>query len=119
MASASAVDEWPKLVKNIIISQNKDKAVILGIQLYLWEKPYQISLDGNYIFFNSSTYSYVPVYSAICHDKTDIWSIFIENAWEKVHENYLKTDGDYLVSTINPLLEFQHLYTHLLELHQP
>jgi hypothetical protein len=103
MASASAVAEWPNLVKNIFLNQNKNKAGIFGIQLYLRGKPYHIALDDNIMFYNSSAYSYAPVYSALSDDKTAAWSIVIEKAWAKVLGNYLKTDGGYLVSAIRAL----------------
>ena len=103
MASASAIAEFPTLVKNVFLTQNKNKAGIFGIQLYLRGKPYHISIDDNIMFHNSSAYAYGPVYAALSDDKTAAWSIVIEKAYAKVIGNYLKTDGGYLPAAIRAL----------------
>jgi len=53
MAAASAVAEWPDLVKNIFLTQNKNAAGIFGISLFIRGKPYHIALDDNIMFHNS------------------------------------------------------------------
>jgi hypothetical protein len=54
MASASAVAEWPNLVKNIFLTQNKNTAGIFGLSLYIRGKPYHISIDDNIMFYKST-----------------------------------------------------------------
>jgi len=54
MGSVSGLAEWPNLVKNIFLNQNKNAAGIFGISLYIRGKPYHISIDDN-IMFNNAT----------------------------------------------------------------
>jgi len=53
MAAASGVAEWPNLVKNIFLTQNKNAAGIFGISLFIRGKPYHFALDDNIMFHNS------------------------------------------------------------------
>jgi len=87
MAAASAVAEWPNLVKNIFLTQNKNAAGIFGISLFLRGKPYHLAIDDNIMFHNSATQE-GPVYAALSDDKTAAWSIVIEKVWAKVLGNY-------------------------------
>jgi len=103
MAAASAVAEWPSLVKNIFLTQNKNAAGIFGISLFIRGKPYHLALDDNIMFYKSSANSFAPVYAALSDDKTAAWSIVIEKAWAKVIGNYLKIDGGYLTTAIRAL----------------
>ena len=103
MSSSSAVAEWPNLVKNIFLTQNKNAAGIFGISLFIRGKPYHFALDDNIMFYNSSVYGFAPVYAALSDDKTAAWSLVIEKAWAKVLGNYLKTDGGYLTTAIRAL----------------
>jgi len=63
MAAASAVAEWPNLVKNIFLNHNKNTAGIFGISLFIRGKPYHLALDDNIMFYNSSSYDYAPIYA--------------------------------------------------------
>jgi len=103
MAASSAIAEFPSLVKNVFLTQTKNAAGIFGISLFIRGKPYHIALDDNIMFYNSSGYSYGPVYASLSDDKTAAWSIVIEKAWAKVLGNYLKTDGGFLVTAIRAL----------------
>ena len=103
MSASAAVGEWPDIVKNIFLTQNKNKAGIFGISLFLRGKPYHFALDDNIMFYNSSGYGYAPVYAALSDDKTAAWSIVIEKAWAKVIGNYLKTDGGFITTAIRAL----------------
>jgi hypothetical protein len=53
MAAASAIGEWPSLVKSVFLTQNKNKAGIFALKVFIRGKPYVISVDDN-IIFNSS-----------------------------------------------------------------
>lgn len=90
-------------MKNIFLTQNKNAAGIFGISLFIRGKPYHIALDDNIMFYNSSGYSFAPVYAALSDDKTSAWGLVIEKAWAKVLGNYLKTDGGYLTTAIRAL----------------
>jgi len=104
MAAASAVAEWPDLVKSIFLTRNKNAAGIFGISLFIRGKPYHLALDDNIMFWNSPASSYfAPVYAALSDDKTAAWSIVIEKVWAKVVGNYLKMDGGYLTTAIRAL----------------
>jgi len=103
MAAASAVAEWPNLVKNIFLTQNKNSAGITGISLFIRGKPYHFALDDSIMFYNSSAYGFAPVYAALSDDKTAAWSMVIEKAWAKVIGNYLKIDGGYVTTAIRAL----------------
>lgn len=54
MGSVSGLAEWPNLVKNIFLNQNKNAAGIFGISLYIRGKPYHISIDDNIMYKNAT-----------------------------------------------------------------
>ncbi len=53
MATLSAIAEWPSLVRKVFLTQNKNKAGIFALRVFVRGKPYVISVDYN-IIFNSS-----------------------------------------------------------------
>jgi hypothetical protein len=55
MATLSAIAEWPTLVRKVFLTQNKNKAGILALRVFVRGKLYVISVDDN-IIFNSSGY---------------------------------------------------------------
>jgi len=54
MAAAAAVAEWPDIVKNIFLTQNKNAAGIFGLSLFLRGKPHHLAIDDNILFYDSS-----------------------------------------------------------------
>ena len=50
MAAASALGEWPSLVKSVFLNQNKNKAGIFALKVFIRGKPYVISVDDNIMF---------------------------------------------------------------------
>ena len=50
MAAASALGEWPSLVKSVFLTQNKNKAGIFALKVFIRGKPYVISVDDNIMF---------------------------------------------------------------------
>ena len=50
MSASSAIAEFPSLVKNVFLTQNKNAAGIFGISLFIRGKPYHIALDDNIMF---------------------------------------------------------------------
>ena len=53
MATLSAIAEWPSLVRKVFLTQNKNKAGIFALRVFIRGKPHVISVDDN-IIFNSS-----------------------------------------------------------------
>ena len=53
MFGLSAIAEWPSLVRKVFLTQNKNKAGIFALRVFVRGKPYVISVDDN-IIFNSS-----------------------------------------------------------------
>jgi hypothetical protein len=91
MAAASAIGEWPSLVKSVFLTQNKNKAGIFALRVFLRGKPYIISVDDS-IMFNKYGY---PAFAQLSDDGTSAWGLIIEKVWAKVVGNYLKANGGY------------------------
>ena len=54
MAAASAIGEWPSLVRSVFLTQNKNKAGIFALKVFLRGKPYVISVDDNIMITKSN-----------------------------------------------------------------
>jgi hypothetical protein len=50
MAASAAIGEWPSLVKSVFLTQNKNKAGIFALKVFIRGKPYVISIDDNIMF---------------------------------------------------------------------
>ena len=59
MAAASALGEWPSLVKSVFLTQNKNKAGIFALKVFIRGKPYVISVDDNIMF----SYDGTPIFA--------------------------------------------------------
>ena len=91
IASAAAIGEWPSLVKSIFLTQNKNKAGVFALRVFIRGKPYVITVDDNIMFNKNGS----PAFAQLSDDGASAWGLIIEKVWAKVVGNYLKTDGGY------------------------
>ena len=91
MAAASAIGEWPSLVKGVFLTQNKNKAGVFALRVFIRGKPYVITVDDNIMFNKNGS----PAFAQLSDDGASAWGLIIEKVWAKVVGNYLKTDGGY------------------------
>ena len=92
MAAASALGEWPSLVKSVFLTQNKNKAGIFALKVFIRGKPYVISVDDNIMFSRYGS----PIFAKLSDDKASAWGLIAEKVYAKVVGNYLKTNGGYV-----------------------
>ena len=91
MAASAAIGEWPSLVKSVFLTQNKNKAGVFALRVFIRGKPYVITVDDNIMFNKNGS----PAFAQLSDDGASAWGLIIEKVWAKVVGNYLKTDGGY------------------------
>jgi hypothetical protein len=50
MSTLASVAEWPKLIRNLFLTKNKNSVGIFGLKFYIRGKPYVISVDDFLLF---------------------------------------------------------------------
>jgi hypothetical protein len=83
--SLSFIAEYPSVVRKVFLTQNKNKAGIFALRLFIRGKPYVISVDDNIMFSKSGT----PVFGTLSYDGTSAWGMVARKVWAKVNGNYL------------------------------
>ena len=87
MAAASAIGEWPSLVKGVFLTQNKNKAGIFALRVFVRGKPHVISVDDSIMFSKYGS----PIFAQLSDDGASAWGLIAEKVYAKVKGNYLKT----------------------------
>ena len=49
------IAEYPSLVRKLFLTQNKNKAGIFALRVFIRGKPHVISVDDNIMFYNFGT----------------------------------------------------------------
>ena len=81
------IAEYPSLVRKLFLTQNKNKAGIFALRVFIRGKPHVISVDDNIMF---DKYGSV-VLAQLSKDGTSAWVMVHDKVWAKVNGNYLKT----------------------------
>ena len=81
------IAEYPSLVRKLFLTQNKNKAGIFALRVFIRGKPHVISVDDNIMFYWYGT----PVFTKLSYDGTSAWVMVLDKVWAKVKGNYLKT----------------------------
>ena len=82
----SFIAEWPSLVRKLFLTQNKNKAGIFALKVFIRGKPHVISVDDNIMFSKSGT----PVFASLSYDGTSAWGMVAEKVLFKIFGNYKK-----------------------------
>jgi hypothetical protein len=106
-AAASAIGEWPSLVKGVFLTQNKNKAGIFALRVFVRGKPHVISVDDSIMFSKYGS----PIFAQLSDDGASAWGLIAEKVYAKVIGNYLKTNGGYVHGALrfltgNPVFYF-------------
>ena len=83
------IAEYPSLVRKLFLTQNKNKAGIFALRVFIRGKPHVISVDDNIMFYKNGT----AVFAKLSKDGTSAWGMVAEKVWAKVNGNYLKANG--------------------------
>ena len=81
------IAEYPSLVRKLFLTQNKNKAGIFALRVFIRGKPHVISVDDNIIFDKYGT----PFFAQLSYDGTSAWGMVLDKVWAKVKGNYLQT----------------------------
>ena len=80
------IADYPLLVRKLFLTQNKNKAGIFALRVFIRGKPHVISVDDNIMFYN---FGY-PIFTTLSYDGTSAWGMVAEKVLAKVIGNYLK-----------------------------
>jgi len=65
-ASLGALAEFPTLVKNVFVTQEKNEAGIYAFRFYIRGKPWVVTVDDNFLFYNEDgTGTRMPYFARI------------------------------------------------------
>ena len=87
--SLRLIADYPLLVRKLFLTQNKNKAGIFALRVFIRGKPHVISVDDNIMFNKDGS----PVFAKLSKDGTSAWGMVANKAWAKVSGNYLKMRG--------------------------
>ena len=90
--SLRLIADYPLLVRKLFLTQNKNKAGIFALRVFIRGKPYVISVDDNIMFNKYGN----PAFALLSDDKASAWGLIAEKVYAKVVGNYLKTNGGFV-----------------------
>ena len=94
-SALGAVAEFPAVVKNIFLTQEKNDAGIYAFKFYIRGKPWVVTVDDYFLFTNNATSGdRMPYFSTIGRNQ-QFWGMLLEKAWAKVKGTYSMSDSGY------------------------
>eukprot|EP00355_Strombidium_rassoulzadegani_P005559 CAMPEP_0168620598 /NCGR_PEP_ID=MMETSP0449_2-20121227/7231_1 /TAXON_ID=1082188 /ORGANISM="Strombidium rassoulzadegani, Strain ras09" /LENGTH=232 /DNA_ID=CAMNT_0008661631 /DNA_START=347 /DNA_END=1046 /DNA_ORIENTATION=- len=96
-----SIVEHPELVNEIFLTQEKNKAGIYAIRLFIRGKPWIVTVDDEVIMWRSRELKYAKL-----GENNAMWGPLLEKAWSKVKGNYLNSESDNVGSAMKAFLGF-------------
>jgi len=86
MSAMAAVNDWPSVLDNLIVTKDQNSAGIYLVKLYIRGKPWVISIDDNFLFSNLSNPTLVN--TQIDKQEQGLWQPLLSKAWAKMKGSY-------------------------------
>ena len=102
-ASLAAVAEFPSVVQNIFVTTEKNDAGIYAFRFYIRGKPWIVTVDDYFLFYNASDGTRTPYFARIGKNE-QFWAMMLEKAWAKVKGTYAMADGGFTQNGLRSLV---------------
>lgn len=98
IATLGSLGEFPELVKNMFVTQEKNSAEAIAVRFFIRGKPWVITINEQMLFKYSNPQL---VFAKPAPDLKAMWNPIIEKAWAKMKGNYLMAEGGFVVNGIH------------------
>lgn len=97
VAGMASIGEFPQLVRDMFLTQNKNDAHAIAIRFFIRGKPWAVTVNEE-MMFNSNLNSLI--FSKPANDQNSMWAAILEKAWAKVKGNYMISEYGYMENGI-------------------
>ena len=105
MSSMGSIGEFPQIVKDVFLTQEKNSANIVGIRYFIRGKPWVVTVDSTLFFktFDGTPINTFPLFAVTDDTKKIMWGAILEKAWAKIKGNYMAAEGGFTHSGMRSL----------------
>ena len=103
ISAMSGVGEFPDLIRNAFLTQEQNSAGIFGIRFFIRGKPWVVTIDDEFLFYNPSYRVPQMVFTKPTNDNPVLWASILEKAWAKVKGEYSRANGGFVASGIRSI----------------
>lgn len=93
----SAAANEPELIKDVLLTQEKNDAGIHGLRFFIRGKPWHVTIDDRFIFVDEeegTAAEELPyLLFGYASDDKAMWAPIVEKAWAKVKGAYYNASG--------------------------
>jgi len=101
MSAISTVAEYPSILQETMLTEEKNAAGVYGFQFYIRGKPWVLTIDDTMLFSNPSNPNLY--FSFLNNGGTVIWPALLEKAFAKIKGSYDQANGGFIETGIRSL----------------
>ena len=101
LASMGAVAEFPELIENVFVNQEKNDAGIYKLRFYIRGKPWVVTIDDEMLVYDD-----VLNFAMVDPEATttSLWAPLVEKAFAKMKGNYATANGGFVPNGLRSLV---------------